>query len=304
MKGQILEQHIRRFLANADKEESRISEQNLDRFAERCKEAARKQFNEQRKDEFSLRMSNIGKDLRQLWLEKEYGRKPRDAEVVFKMFYGDLIEAAMLLIMESIPEINVNDVSKKTTIEISGQKINGTLDLKVDEGIFDVKSASRYSFDNKFVSYETLKSQDDFGYIGQLFAYSSGEKTRPQGWIVINKETGAFKVVEIPESAVMHDKAKVLADMSMKVVALKTNTGIPECKGVVKESFNRKITGREHLDSSCTFCDHKDKCHGRVFYCKDKESKAKNAKYKWYTKLLPTDPEMRAEKGTEDYLLG
>lgn len=309
MRGQEIEQRIRQFLQKVDREGITVNDKidsNFTTFGKRCEAAARKQFLERKKEEFGLRMSNIGRPLRTLWLEKTYGRQPREPESVLNMFYGDLVEAAMMLILESIPEINITEYGSKTELEVDGQIINGTLDLGIDKGIWDIKSASPYSYEHKFDTYESLKENDDFGYIGQLFGYSESKKKEgyeAQGWVVVNKANGHFKCISVKEQDREIEAKKAMDKIRSTVAFFKNPNSVPPaCDGVVKETFYKKETGREHLGPNCMWCDYKTKCHPSAVCCADKESKAKNAKPKWYTKLSSTDPEMKARKRVDSYL--
>lgn len=61
---------------------------------------------------------------------------------------------------------------------MDGESINGTYDIVIDGAVDDIKSASNWSYSNKFDSFETLAKGDGFGYIGQLAGYAkaSGKK--------------------------------------------------------------------------------------------------------------------------------
>ena len=43
------------------------------------------------------------------------------------------------------------------------------------------------SFNDKFESFDTLASEDPFGYVGQLAGYAQATNKRAGGWWVINK---------------------------------------------------------------------------------------------------------------------
>ena len=53
----------------------------------------------------------------------------------------------------------------------------------------------------------------------------------------------------------------------------------------VEEFFNRKPTGNRVLAKECTFCAYKKPCWENLQYLPQKESKAMNPKYFWYTKV-------------------
>ena len=53
----------------------------------------------------------------------------------------------------------------------------------------------------------------------------------------------------------------------------------------IEEFFNRKATGNRVLAKECTFCAYKKPCWENLQYLPQKESKAMNPKYFWYTKV-------------------
>ena len=82
------------FLAEANKASVEISDELIEEFGEACKSAFKKQFTDKRQENFSYRMSNIGKPLCQLQMEKK-GIKGEGLPYNIKMrnLFGDLIEA-------------------------------------------------------------------------------------------------------------------------------------------------------------------------------------------------------------------
>ena len=79
--------------------------------------------------------------------------------------------------------------------------MNGTLDIIIDDKVWDIKSASPYAFDHKFGEmggYKKIKSDDAFGYITQGYLYSESVGKEFGGWIVINKASGEWTVCEAP----------------------------------------------------------------------------------------------------------
>ena len=66
------------------------------------------------------------------------------------------------------------------------------LDGKID----DVKSASAWSYDNKFVDFYTLEKGDSFGYVPQLVGYAAAANKKVGGWWVVNKNNGSFKYIK------------------------------------------------------------------------------------------------------------
>ena len=85
--------------------------------------------------------------------------------------------------------------SETVSLDIGEHTINGTYDLTIDGAVDDVKSASDWSYKNKFTSFESLRDGDAFGYVGQLAGYARAtDKNLVAGGLSI-KPTGNFKYV-------------------------------------------------------------------------------------------------------------
>ncbi|NBW16773.1 MAG: hypothetical protein EBR82_53235, partial [Caulobacteraceae bacterium] len=76
----IIEKHIRDFLSLAATGQAPFDEVLLNTCKEDIQAKIVQTFYEKPEKEFRLRMSNIGKDLRQLMLEKKYGRTKAEPE--------------------------------------------------------------------------------------------------------------------------------------------------------------------------------------------------------------------------------
>ena len=87
---------IHRYLENATKGETRMSESTIDRIGEEIKDALKRQFaGGNKRDEFRFRMSNIGRPSCQLWFQKNHADKalPKPTTFVMNMMLGDIVEA-------------------------------------------------------------------------------------------------------------------------------------------------------------------------------------------------------------------
>lgn len=292
MDGYQLVEDIQALLKASDTKAVGIPEELIERFGERCKAAVRRKFNEEPSKDFRLRMSNIGKDLRSLWLEKKYGNEEKSAAVTLKLAYGDLIENLVLLLIESLDYKDVR-ISEPVSMDVNGVEIKGTYDLSIGEDIYDIKTASPYAYEHKFVDYETLKAGDDFGYVEQLYGYSFGTKKErnPAGWVVINKVNGEIKYVEVPYTHAGKDMDAAWSNITYKVDVIVNNKEelVPPCSGTEKETWRNKETGREILGDKCKWCRCKEKCHPQGVYMPSFVSKAKGNQNMFYTKLLPGD---------------
>ena len=84
--------------------------------------------------------------------------------------------------------------SEKVTLDLVTTSINGSYDIVINDAVDDIKSASDWSYRNKFESYDTLASGDGFGYIGQLAGYAKASGKKVGGWWVVNKANGAVQI--------------------------------------------------------------------------------------------------------------
>ena len=119
------------FLAEANKASVEISDELIEEFGNACKDAFRKQFTEKRQKEFKYRMSNIGKPLCQLQMEK-MGAKAETPAYNSKMRFilGDLIEALAVAILKS-SGIKIDSMQEKVTHAFKKDAINGTYDIEI-----------------------------------------------------------------------------------------------------------------------------------------------------------------------------
>ena len=160
-------------------------------------DAMRRQFGGgKRRDEFRLRMSNIGKPTCQLWFAKNKPEEalPKPTTFVMNMLLGDIVEAAFKGIIKEAG-YPYEDKDNFVSLELGGATIKGSYDIVVDGAMDDVKSASDWSYRNKFASYDTLQKSDPFGYVGQLAGYAKASGKKVGGWWVVNKANGNIKYV-------------------------------------------------------------------------------------------------------------
>lgn len=259
-----------------------LSDEILDEFASRCRESLSKLGVTEDRD-FRLRMSNIGRSTRSLWLQSQYGEGDKDASFVLKMMFGYLIEHLMVALLKT-SGADVQSLDDKTEIEIADIVIKGELDINIGGLIYDIKTTTPYGYDHKFNDFEALRESDSFGYCGQGVAYSEGESKPFGGWIVIDKSQGRFKTLSGYQLNDPSIRGEYLQDFKDKVDLIYNGKGeVPVCTGDEPETFYRKPTGRRKLGYECTYCDHKEKCHPDIKYAPQPESKAKNPPYNWYT---------------------
>jgi hypothetical protein len=268
------------FLQKAMAGEATMTEAVTKQVAADVEAAMNKQFNSGPRDEFRLRMSNIGKPKCQLWFEKNdpEDKTPFPPAFLMNMILGDIVEAVFKGLLRAAG-VDFKDNDKVTLQLPNGQKINGEYDMELNGKIDDVKSASPWSYDNKFASFDTLAQGDSFGYVAQLVGYAEAAGKGVGGWWVINKANGQFKYVDASEV----DKESVLADIQALADYIDNDEPFERCYEPVEETFYRKKTGNWVLPSGCKFCSFKHKCHTNLQPRPSIPSKSKNPQEVDYT---------------------
>lgn len=245
------------FLQKAMAGEVAMAEEVADKVASDVKAAMLKQFASGPRDKFRLRMSNIGKPKCQLWFEKNdpEGKEPFPPHFLMNMILGDIVEAVFKGLLTA-SEVSFKDNDKVVLKLPNGQEIKGEYDMEMDGRIDDVKSASQWSYNNKFESVEEMQKSDGFGYISQLVGYSEGAGKDVGGWWVINKNNGEFKYVD----ASGLDKEKVLKDIQGVVDYIDNDEPFERCFQPVPETYRKVPSGNIVLNDGCKFCQFKHKC--------------------------------------------
>ena len=288
MSNQILE-NVQSFLKMATDDSVAVSDKLIDEFGEMCKDAFRKQFTNKREKSFRARMSNIGKPLCQLQMEKS-NAKPEGQPYNNKMrnTFGDLIEALAVTIIKA-SGIKVDSTQKSVSYNIDKSKIDGTYDIEIGKSIYDIKSASPWAFEHKFGDeggFNSIVEDDSFGYLSQGYLYSESENKRFGGWIVINKSTGEWLVTETPTE---DEKYKNIAINLSKENLHALDEGKPfrRCFSDIEETFRKIPTGNKVLGIVCSFCPYKFPCWGKdkLQYLPQQQSKGKSPKWVYYTEV-------------------
>ena len=260
------------YLQKAMKGEATMTEEVAEQVASDVKAALDKQFNSPPRDAFKLRMSNIGRPKCQLWFEKNdpEDKIPLPPHFLMNMILGDIVEAVFKgLLRAAGAEFKDNDT---VTLKLpDGQEINGEYDMEMDGKIDDVKSASPWSYQNKFDSFESLQKGDGFGYIPQLVGYSKAAGKEVGGWWVVNKGTGQFKYVSASEV----DSEKVIQNIQETVNYIEKDEPFERCFKPVPETYRNKPSGNLVLGDGCKWCDFKYKCWDNLKTLPSRVSKAK-----------------------------
>jgi hypothetical protein len=202
----------------------------------------------ERNQSFTLRMSNVGRPLRQLWYESRAERAAHvpSAPDQIKFLYGHILEEIVLMLAR-LAGHDVTDQQKDAEVE----GVQGHMDCKIDGEVVDVKTASRFAF-TKFKN-GTLLDDDPFGYLAQLSAYEASEGTSNGGFLVINKESGDLCLYR-PD-----DLEKPNAPEKIKYVkeALSIDSLPYRCYAPVADGKS----GNMKLPKNCVFCPFKFECN-------------------------------------------
>ena len=284
-------QKVQTFLEKAGRQKVKISDDLIEEFGEACKSAIRKQFTDERGGKFRLRMSNIGRPLCQLQMEKTGApAEPPDYSFKMKVLFGDLIEASSMLILKAS---GVEVQSEQKAVKHSGE-IEGTYDVEIDNKIWDIKSASPFAFDKKFSQgFSTVVEDDAFGYASQGFMYADSEDKDFGGWIVINKSTGEWCITETPLNITEYKEKYVVAAKD-NFNSIKKNKKFKRCFTDKEEYFRKAKTGNRVLGLTCSYCPFKKSCWGdEIEYLPQQQSQARDPKWVWYTKV--TNPRKEYE---------
>ena len=272
---------LHQYLEDAVVGKTTISADTIEQVASDIKDALQRQFgSDGRSGNFKLRMSNIGRPSCQLWYEKNKPEAaiPLPTTFVMNMMLGDIVEAVFKGLLK---EAGVKyDDSDNVTLKLSNDEINGTYDIVMNGAVDDIKSASNWSYTNKFHSYETLAESDGFGYIAQLAGYAKASGKQVGGWWVVNKANGDFKYVP----AKWMDVDKEIEKVEETVAKLKENK-FERCFEPEEETWYKEKTGNLVLNKNCTFCSYRFDCWPEMKELPAVKSKAKEPKLVPYVKL-------------------
>ena len=289
---------VQQYLGKASKESVKLDKGLVEEFGEACKNALLKQFEDQRRNKFEPRMSNIGRPLCQLQMEaKGVKGEGQPYNVKVRNTFGDIIEALAIFIMKSAG-VNIKNEQKKVKYKFNGNEIEGKQDVEIDEKIWDIKSASPYSFEKKFGEeggFLEVVKEDSFGYASQGFLYGESQNKKFGGWIAINKSTGEWTVCETPAMIEPH-KTEALKKAKDNFKALKDKAPFKKQYDDIAETFRGKPTGNRVLGFVCSYCPYKLPCWGsKLQLLPQQQSKGKNPKWVWYTEVNNPKQEEKSE---------
>jgi len=272
---------LHQYMTDAVRGDSAMTEETIQQVATDVANALRNQFGSGKsRGDFKIRMSNVGRPTCQLWYEKNKPEVaiPMPTNFMMNMMIGDIVEAVFKGLLKEAG-VKYND-SEKVTLNLSTTSINGSYDIVINDAVDDIKSASDWSYRNKFESYDTLAAGDGFGYVGQLAGYAKASGKRAGGWWVVNKANGHFKYV--PATGL--DMDAELAKIENTVKTVKENK-FERCFEPVPETFRGKPTGNKVLNNGCKFCSYRFDCWDNITERPAVKSQAKNPPIVAYVEL-------------------
>ena len=274
---------IHQFMSDAIDGKTTFSEKTAKKIGEEVAEAVIRQFGSGKsRKEFRLRMSNIGRPTCQLWFEKNKPESalPKPSTFVMNMMIGDIVEAIFKgLLTEAKVDFDDTDQVTLDVGDSNGTRVSGSYDLIMGGAVDDIKSASDWSYRNKFESYAALKKSDPFGYVGQLAGYAKASDKRAGGWWVVNKANGDFKYV--PAAIDMRKELTKLKETVEKV----NENKFERCFEAVPETYRGKPSGNMVLNDNCRFCDYRFECWPNMQELPSKVSQARDPKIVAYVEL-------------------
>ena len=275
---------LHKFMADAANGKTTFTDEQAFDIGVEVANAVLRQFGSGKsRDEFRLRMSNIGRPTCQLWFDKNKPETalPKPSTFVMNMMIGDIVEAVFKGLLKGAGvEYKDTDHVSLMVGDTDPVTIKGSYDLVLDDAVDDVKSASPWSYMNKFDSFDTLKKGDSFGYVGQLAGYSEASGYKAGGWWVVNKANGEFKYV--PAEGM--DKQEEL-DKIAKTVETVNENKFKRCFKAVPETYRGKPSGNMVLNDNCKFCDYRFECWPTLQELPSKVSQAKEPKTVGYVEI-------------------
>jgi len=263
---------LHQYMTDAVRGDSAMTEETIQQVATDVANALRNQFGSGKsRGDFKIRMSNVGRPTCQLWYEKNKPETalPMPTNFMMNMMIGDIVEAVFKGVLKEAG-VKYED-TEKVTLDIGDTSINGSYDIVIDNAVDDIKSASDWSYRNKFESFASLASGDGFGYVGQLAGYAKASGKRVGGWWVVNKANGHFKYV--PATGLDMDAELTKIESTVKTV--KENK-FERCFEPVPETFRGKPTGNKVLNNGCKFCSYRFDCWDNLTERPAVKSQAKN----------------------------
>lgn len=286
MQAEIIELTINKFLIDLAQYKATIPQDCIDRFAEKVRKSVMTDATRSNNGEFTLRLSSLGRPICQLQMEK-MGVEQRDVNahtLSTKFAIGDMLEHWVLMIMEAagVP-IDAEDIPCK--LKVSGAEINGTADVIIDGKLYDIKTASKFAFNNKWTQgFDYVVSDDPFGYLCQGYGYSEALGVPFGGWIVVCKDNSEITICEAPDNDEPY-RSDALRRMEKAFTVLTGTAPFKREFKDIEEIFKKVKTGNRVLGTTCEWCSWKHACWENLDFRPSIPSQAKDPKWVYYTHI-------------------
>jgi hypothetical protein len=293
MDGNIILARVQGYLQSANDGAPGMSEETIQEAGERFKDIMRKTFNESRKGNFRMYMSNAGKPSCQLVMERNGAAKEAQPySFRMKMLIGDITEITLRAVMKA-SGVPIDSSNQKVELRLNDiVSLRGEYDFNISGRIWDAKSSSGWTFKNKWgAGFDYVEQHDTFGYCAQLFGYAEAIKAKAGGWFVVNKETGEIICVEAKDTPEI--RAKHLAKLEANVLnVLDVEKPFERLYPDELETFYSKPTGNRKLGFTCSMCEYKWSCWPGLKGRMQVKSEARNPRYQFYSVFDPKSEEV------------
>jgi len=230
----------------------------VDDFGKNMKKILKNNITEHEFDRRKLRMSNIGKQDRQLWYSYNgYEGEKLMPHTRIKFLYGHLIEE-MVLALAKLSGHQVTDEQKRAEVE----GIKGSMDCKIDGVVTDVKSSSPYGF-KKFKD-GSLINDDPFGYVDQIKGYAHSEGETEMGWLVMDKTNGhlTYLKYDMADESMWYWTKLNFFSIVERIKSIKKVVKLSEPPKRCYEPIPDGKSGNMKLGVGCSYCAYKHECWG------------------------------------------
>lgn len=241
------------------------SEEAVEKFLKEAEYGFKRQFLEERVNRKTLRLSSIGKCMRQQWFTaKGYPAEPVSPRASIIFWQGDLIEACTNALAK-MAKVDIRREQEEVELEGIKGHIDGVL-YENDEpkAVVEIKSMADYSFKR----FEKEGIDNTFGYTSQGIAYATALDLNSVVWVATNKNTGAMAEYLFTVT----DEMK--RDIVKRVQELKklVNSWVMPFREYYPEKDGK-------LPVQCQYCGHKHNCY------KELDTVIKNGKPQFFAKV-------------------
>ena len=281
----LISANIYQFVQEALNGKHKIDSTLLDQFAEQSKGAVKRQLERGNRSAFSVYLSNIGRPLCALQMEQLHGRQ--SSPNVIRNIFGDMIEALVILLLRC-SGIDIVSEQAKVTLETEVGVLRGksdvVLNLNGEHSVWDIKSASDYSF-RKYQrgGFADLAKNDPFGYVAQLFGYAKALDLPAGGWIIASKSSGEVLILEVPKGTYGEYSDRAIAHINSNHKSLVSKQPFRKLYEDEPEFFNKKATGNRILSNACSMCEFAKLCWPGMVIKPNVNSKSKSAALVYYS---------------------